>query len=96
MLGVAMEGDFIKGLTDLSNSPLVSDVDRTNISDAIAEVRRLRSLVMEALITFDFHYVCEYCDDRAATYLNICSNPLHRLHDIYMSELERRQENGHE
>lgn len=93
---MAMEGDFIKGLTDLSGSPRISDADRTNISDAIAEVRRLRSLVMEALITFDFHYVCEYCDDRAATYLDICNNPLHRLHEIYMNELERRQENGHE
>lgn len=91
-----MEGDFIKGLTDLSGCSWISDADRTNISDAIAEVRRLRSLVMEVLIAFDFHYVCEYCDDRAATYLDICSNPLHRLHDIYMSELERRQENGHE
>lgn len=91
-----MEGDFIKGLTDLSGSPWISDTDRTKISDAIAEVRRLRSLVMEALIIFDFHYVCEYCEDRAATYLDVCSNPLHRLHDIYISELERRQENRDE
>jgi hypothetical protein len=30
---------------------------------------------------FDDHYICEDCDKYAATYLEKCKNPLHKLHD---------------
>jgi hypothetical protein len=63
--------------------PCVCDV---HVLDAAKEIEHLRRL----LVLFDNHFICEYCDSMAATYLTDCENPLHGIHDhLYDSEWYR-------
>jgi hypothetical protein len=68
---------------DLTRSLRLSQ-NRFNLNKRAAdEIEKLREL----LYVFDNHFICEECERMAATYIDTCQNPLHRLHD-YLYDLE--------
>ncbi len=43
--------------------------------------------VKRLLELFDSEYVCDWCEKHAASHLEICTNPLHELHEaLYQLE----------
>jgi len=50
-------------------------------TDEIAGMVKQNERYKTLLKLFDDHYICEHCDEYAATYLEKCKNPLHELHE---------------
>ena len=76
---------LLERLSSVSRSMWISDMDGHAVLKAISLIVEQDKKIRTILELFDEHYTCEYCDDRSSTYLATCQNPLHALHEIYMS-----------